>query len=714
MVCRHLPGLALAASLLGGAYAAHAEILIHAPGAPGGPTHMLGLDIARALEAVSGDRVSVIGSNPIAAPSHVSSAAADGRTLLLADPETAAQLSQQGGSITLRDTFVEVARVGSRPYALYTGSTGPLPTDARQVANAIKGGAGFFVHHNLTTRACADSLRNYLMLPPSVMLGYRGQAPAMADLTTRPAVFYCAPLLDRVPSGARLVAVSRKSSFQQTTNVPTFAAMDFPVDLVFPTGLFARRDTPKATLYQLQALVTRALQQPDLVVSLGRRQFDLPGSTSQAVLAPSDHARAQAGTPGSTQAPPAGRPATPESPATDAVAVTAPAAAGAAGLPTSPRPESPPRSAGAAGDGGSSIAGSRGPLPSARVALRDATAQCDCSRKLGQCLASAQLRDSQVARVSNGLSSVVVVGLEPPPGQCVEVTASLQERAVIGGRVRTTGHPLYRVIDGPTDVEWRNVGTPASELTYTVPPAQVDCYVCSRRGSGEAPARQTTSNLVRPAGGPYFHAALFEPTPPDSPPPPGWGDAVPVLFIGLSSVSADDAHRRACNWPSHAGMVSQEACAAGTRERTYGYGQTGPYRVGYTQKVLRCGGGGYFAVAMSDGPVGVSCGAPSREAAEAQALQACREGWAAKGLPDGGNGPPRRSDIPATCQIDSSALNDGTFASSGTWRGMQVGGNGLWTYCWGSQRRSRFAGLEGRCADTARHCLANAGDQDCR
>lgn len=353
-------------------------------------------------------------------------------------------------------------------------------------------------------------------------------------------------------------------------------------------------------------------------------------------------------------------------------------------------------------------------LPSTKVTLRDATTQCDCQRKLGTCQATAGVRDSQVARVSNGLSSLVVVGLEPPPGQCVEVTAYLNERAVIGGRARTTGHPLYRVIDGPTDVEWRNVGSPATELSYSVAPNEVECHVCARRGSREAPAQQAAANRVRPAGGPYFHAALFEPTPPDSPPPPGWGDAVPALFIGLSSVSAEDAHRRACNWPSHNGMVSQEACVAGTREKTYGHGQTGPYRTGYTQKVLKCGGGGYFAVALSDGPVGVSCGAPSREAAEAQALQACREGWAAKGLPDGGNSPPRRSDIPATCQIDSSALNDGTFASSGTWPGMRAGGNGQWTYCWGSQRRSRFAGLEGRCLDTARHCQANADHADCR
>lgn len=229
--------------------------------------------------------------------------------------------------------------------------------------------------------------------------------------------------------------------------------------------------------------------------------------------------------------------------------------------------------------------------PSTQIALRDATTQCDCQRKLGTCQATASVRDSQVARVSNGLSSLVVVGMEPPPGQCVEVTAYLQERAIIGGRTRTTGHPLYRVIDGPTDVEWRNVGTPASTLSYRVSANEVECHVCARRSPSDAAAQQAGASRPRSSGGPYFHAALFEPTQPDNPPPPGWGDPVPALVIGLSTVSAEDAHRRACLWPNHAGAISQEACVAGTREKTYGRGQTGPYRYGHTQKVLKCGGG---------------------------------------------------------------------------------------------------------------------------
>lgn len=279
MLHRHLRKLTLTGFLLGVASASHAEIQIHAPGAPGGPTHMLGLDIARALESASGDRVTVIGSNPLAAPAQVASAPADGRTLLLADPETAAQFAQQSGGTTLRDSFVEIARVGSRPYGLYTGVNTTVPAHAAQMAAAINSSTGALIHHNLSTRACADVLRSHLGIPPSKMLGYRGQGPALADLMSQQSFFYCGPMLAGAPGGVRLIAVSRSGGGQQRANVPTFADMGIPLNQVFNTGIFARRDTPAAALEHIRSVVAQALLNPDLVASLARQDFDpMPAS----------------------------------------------------------------------------------------------------------------------------------------------------------------------------------------------------------------------------------------------------------------------------------------------------------------------------------------------------------------------------------------------------------------------------------------------------
>lgn len=117
----------------------------------------------------------------------------------------------------------------------------------------------------------------------------------------------------------------------------------------------------------------------------------------------------------------------------------------------------------------------------------DNTTQCACTRKLGRCSASARVAGQDIGNSGNGLSSRVVVRIDPPAGQCVEVTAYLQETAIIGGRPRRTGHPLYAVMRGPTDVEWRNLSTPASQLQYEVLSADTECHVCDASRGGSTP-----------------------------------------------------------------------------------------------------------------------------------------------------------------------------------------------------------------------------------
>jgi hypothetical protein len=128
-----------------------------------------------------------------------------------------------------------------------------------------------------------------------------------------------------------------------------------------------------------------------------------------------------------------------------------------------------------------------GPAPAAaatgRAEPRDGSATCDCNRTRGRCQATARIVSQSVRPHSYGLGSRVVVRVEPPPGQCVEVTAYLEETATFSNGPRRTGHPLYRVVQAATDIEWTNGSTPAQQLNYRVPVEQVECWLCTPRGA---------------------------------------------------------------------------------------------------------------------------------------------------------------------------------------------------------------------------------------
>jgi hypothetical protein len=136
------------------------------------------------------------------------------------------------------------------------------------------------------------------------------------------------------------------------------------------------------------------------------------------------------------------------------------------------------------------------PPPSPPTALRDLAeggATCDCNRSRGRCQATARVVSQSVRPHSYGLGSRVVVRVEPPPGQCAEVTAYLEETATFSNGPRRTGHPLHRVVQSATDIEWTNGSTPAKQLQYRVPAEQVECWVCTPR-AGVAGSQRTAAD----------------------------------------------------------------------------------------------------------------------------------------------------------------------------------------------------------------------------
>lgn len=154
--------------------------------------------------------------------------------------------------------------------------------------------------------------------------------------------------------------------------------------------------------------------------------------------------------------------------------------------------------------GSSTSAATSRSAPSGNAA--DGLTQCSCTRKLGRCTASARVIGQDVRRVATGLSSRVTVRTEPPAGQCAEVTVFLQETAHFPTNVNRRGHPLYQVIRGTNDVEWKNLSTGASRLEYSILSEATECYVCDAGKGGntgvsaaadEAEAKQSSREAIR-------------------------------------------------------------------------------------------------------------------------------------------------------------------------------------------------------------------------
>lgn len=166
------------------------------------------------------------------------------------------------------------------------------------------------------------------------------------------------------------------------------------------------------------------------------------------------------------------------------------------------------------------------------------------------------------------------------------------------------------------------------------------------------------SSIANAAGPTKFYATILE-LPPDA----SWPSGKPYLAIGLHPTSPEIARANACLplESSTAGWVEQ--CLTATTS-------------------LKCGNGGYFAVAgalsylippvyspagwfLSNPPAGmaygVACGRASDEVARKEALAACTGASKKKGIPEPFIGTRDNDPQFHNCQIYHSGLNDGTL-----------------------------------------------------
>jgi tripartite-type tricarboxylate transporter receptor subunit TctC len=253
------------------------------PFAPGGPTDVLARLIGQKLSTQLNTPVVVenkAGANSVIATEHVAKSPADGYTLLVGSPATAANLSlyKTLPYDTLKD-LAPVTPIASTPYFLIVNGNAPyntvqeLITYAKVKPNRIayaSAGAGGPLH--LTAELFNVSTGIKMLHVP-----YKGVAPALVDLVADQVqvIFAGLPATRALVQDKKLkllaVADRQRSSF--TPDVPTIqesGVADFSADSWF--GLFAPSGTPAAVEERIASAVKTVLAADDVrerMVGLG-------------------------------------------------------------------------------------------------------------------------------------------------------------------------------------------------------------------------------------------------------------------------------------------------------------------------------------------------------------------------------------------------------------------------------------------------------------
>lgn len=245
------------------------------PYAPGGPTDVLARVVGQKLSARLNTPVVIdnkAGANSIIATEFVARSPADGYTLLVGSPATAANMSlyKKLPYDTLRD-LSPVTSIASTPYFLIVNGDAPYNSVQELIAYAkanprsvayASAGAGGPLH--LTAELFNISAGIKMLHVP-----YKGVGPALVDLVAgRVQVIFAGlpatkALLDEKKLKLLAVADQQRSSF--TPELPTIREAGLPnfsADSWF--GLFAPAGTPAAVEAQIASAVSAALGAEDL------------------------------------------------------------------------------------------------------------------------------------------------------------------------------------------------------------------------------------------------------------------------------------------------------------------------------------------------------------------------------------------------------------------------------------------------------------------
>jgi len=282
---------ALLASLALLAIPAHAQtypsrpVTIVVPYAAGGSLDAVTRILAKSLTTRLGQTVLVenragAGSNIGAA--YVAKSPADGYTLFLASPATAINVSLYSQlSYDPEKDLTPVSLVTAVPSVLIVPVSSPFKSIAEIVAygkqnpgklNYSSGGAGSSEH-------LGSEMFKFYCGVDVTHIPYKGGAPAMTDLMAGQVSMMFSNRIGALPhiraGKLRALGVADSVRSPQLPDVPTFAEAGYPeLKVLVWSGIMAPGGTPPAVVNRLHAVITEAMQAPDM-----KAQMDEMGVT---------------------------------------------------------------------------------------------------------------------------------------------------------------------------------------------------------------------------------------------------------------------------------------------------------------------------------------------------------------------------------------------------------------------------------------------------
>ena len=212
----------------------------------------------------------------------VSKATADGYTMLLASAAYTINAVMQPGSFDLVKDFSPVVFCASAPFVLLVHPTVPAKTVQELVALA-KAKPGQLIYAssgNGTPPHLAGELFKSMAGVNILHVPYKNAAPALIDVVGGQVQMMFAITsigLPQVQNGkVRGLGVSSAQRTPLAPTLPTIAESGYPgYEVTGWNGRLAPAGTPRAVVAKLNAEVTRAMKQPDLVQRLSGAFYDV-------------------------------------------------------------------------------------------------------------------------------------------------------------------------------------------------------------------------------------------------------------------------------------------------------------------------------------------------------------------------------------------------------------------------------------------------------
>jgi tripartite-type tricarboxylate transporter receptor subunit TctC len=212
----------------------------------------------------------------------VSKATADGYTMLLASAAYTINAVMQPGSFDLVKDFSPVVFCASAPFVLLVHPTVPAKTVQELVAlaKAKPGSLIYASSGNGTPPHLAGELFKSMAGVNILHVPYKNAAPALIDVVGGQVQMMFAITsigLPQVQNGkVRGLGVSSAQRTPLAPTLPTIAESGYPgYEVTGWNGLLAPAGTPRAVVAKLNAEVTRAMKQPDLVQRLSGAFYDV-------------------------------------------------------------------------------------------------------------------------------------------------------------------------------------------------------------------------------------------------------------------------------------------------------------------------------------------------------------------------------------------------------------------------------------------------------